>query len=531
MTAPIEATIPAPAESAQTGSEPSQAPRLTSSSLIVRNASLNLLTQGWIFLVLLVAMPKLVSYLGEGAFGLFSLAWVVIGYLSFLDVGVNRAATKFVSEHLAEQDHDSISGIVRTALVSNLVLGVSGGVAFALLSPYLIHSIFKLSNGLESQARWTFYAVALAVPVLLVQGIFRAVLSSFQRFGLINAVDALATTLQWGTAGVLAWRGYGVALVVFSTVLVRVVATLAYGIIMFRLLPDLQFFRTRTLHGFRKLLHFGGWVTVSQVISPILVYLDRMMIASFVSLEAVALYTVPYEAMFRLRIIPTSLVTTLYPAFSERGAEKNDAQLQRLYEGSVRYLLLVAVPPFVVLGLLGKDLISLWMGSSFASHVSSVLQILALGVFLNALSGIPYNSLQALGRPDLTGKFHLLELPVYILLCVLLIPRWGIVGAAIANSVRLALDALLLFWAASYYHACPVPFRGRKGLLPIVVSGLFLLALTALERSVLPTEWERLGASAGLSALYFLAVWAFVFGELERTTMATTLGAFRRVRG
>jgi O-antigen/teichoic acid export membrane protein len=75
------------------------APRLTSSSLLARNATLNLFGEGWTFLVLLVAMPKLVAFLGETSFGLFSLAWVVIGYLSFLDIGVNRAATKFISEH------------------------------------------------------------------------------------------------------------------------------------------------------------------------------------------------------------------------------------------------------------------------------------------------------------------------------------------------------------------------------------------------------------------------------------------------
>lgn len=85
---------------------PAPAPQLTSSSLLARNATLNLFGEGWTFLVLLVAMPKLVSYLGEISFGLFSLAWVVIGYLSFLDIGVNRAATKFVSEHLVGQEED-----------------------------------------------------------------------------------------------------------------------------------------------------------------------------------------------------------------------------------------------------------------------------------------------------------------------------------------------------------------------------------------------------------------------------------------
>jgi O-antigen/teichoic acid export membrane protein len=100
------------------------------------------------FLVLIVAIPKLVTFLGQASFGLFTLAWVVIGYLAFLAVGVNRAATKFVSEHLAEQDDESTSQIVRTALVPNVTVGLVGGLAVLLLTPYLIHSVFKVSTDL-----------------------------------------------------------------------------------------------------------------------------------------------------------------------------------------------------------------------------------------------------------------------------------------------------------------------------------------------------------------------------------------------
>jgi cytochrome c biogenesis protein CcdA len=57
----------------------------------------------------------------------------------------------------------------------------------------------------------TSYAVGLAMPVLLLLGVFRAVLSSFQRFGWINAVNAVTKTAQRSAAGLLAWKGHGVA--------------------------------------------------------------------------------------------------------------------------------------------------------------------------------------------------------------------------------------------------------------------------------------------------------------------------------
>jgi len=427
---------------------------LAPSSLLARNAVLNFITEGWTFVVLVLAMPKLVAFWGETSFGLFSLAWVVIGYLSFLDIGVNRAATKFISEHLADHDHDAVRGLVRTSFLANLTFGLAGGLLVLLASPYLVHSVFKISGALQREARLVFFAVALAVPMLLVQGVFRAVLSSYQRFGWINSVNAVTMTVQWGSAIWLAWRGHGVAVVVLATVITRLLGTLACGVLLYRLLPNLRLWGTASLSGLAKLLKFGTWVSISQVISPLLVYLDRILIASFVSLGAVTLYTVPFEAMTRLRIVPSSLVNTLYPAFSERGIGEDRSRLRELYEGSVRYLLILTLPLVIVLIVLGPDLLSIWMGRPFASQASGALQILGVGVLLNCMATIPYNLLQAVGRPDLTGKFHLWELPPYVLMCCVLIPRWGITGAALASTVRFAGDSALLFWAAGKYCRC-----------------------------------------------------------------------------
>ena len=501
--------------------------RFTPSRLLARNAVLNLATNGWVFVVLVLAMPKLVHYLGETSFGLFSLAWVIIGYLAFLDIGVNRAATKFISEHLAGQDHDSARQIVRTALIANLSMGLLGGLAVGVSSPYLVH-IFKISGNLAQDARLTFYAVGIAVPVLLVQGIFRAVLSSYQRFGWMNAVDALTMTAQWGVAALLAWRGHGVALVVASTVIARILSAIVFGGLVVKLLPDLQVFRLHGFHGLARLLHFGGWVSVTQVVSPLLTYADRVLIAAWVSLGAVTLYTVPFEAIARLRIIPTSLMGTVYPAFSERSGGADKQHLQKLYERSVRYLLLLLVPGVLYLLILGQDLFRIWMGVSFAQQVATVVSVLALGILTNALAQVPASLLQAIGRPDVTGKFHLLELPLHLALCALLIPRWGITGAAVATTIRFSFDCGLLFWAAGKYCGCSLA-RFWLAILPriVVLGGALALALFATVLAF-HNPWVRLGVGAIWTAIFLLGTWAFA---VERDEKPRITGLVRNFLG
>src|SRR5215472_11468154 len=125
---------------------------LTSSSLLARNATLNLATEGWIFLVLILALPKLVSFLGEASFGLFSLAWVVVGYLAFLDIGVSSATTKLTSEFLAKHESAQIGNLIRTALATNTVMGLFAGAVAVAISPLLIRYAFRIPGQLHSEA-------------------------------------------------------------------------------------------------------------------------------------------------------------------------------------------------------------------------------------------------------------------------------------------------------------------------------------------------------------------------------------------
>jgi O-antigen/teichoic acid export membrane protein len=79
------------------------------------------------------------------------------------------------------------------------------------------------------------------------------------------------------------------------------------------------------------------------------------------------------------------------------------------------------------------------------------LQWLSVGVLFNSLAQIPFVLLQGAGRPDITAKIHLLELPFYLLALWLLISEMGINGAAMAWCARAMMDAGLLFGMAYRY--------------------------------------------------------------------------------
>jgi len=501
-------------------------PRM-SSAVLARNATLNLLTEGFLFVILVVSTPFLVARLGVQSFGLYALAWSLIGYLAYLEFGVSRSATQFVSKYLSQENRASVLQAATTSILSNLLIGLGCGIVVLLLTPMMVRRAFHIPLELEGQARLVFYSVALAVPLVMLQAVFRAIAASYQAFGKINLVNAAGTALQYALACLLAWRGFGVGAVVFSTVIIRLAFLVCYAILAFHLLPGLLRLTDFDRNELRTLFRFGGWVTASQLVLQMLMYLDRILLASLVSLSAVTLFIVPFEALTRLRVIPASVMATVYPAMTEATVEPGRGKLQALYENSVRYLLFLLLPLICFLAVFGKDLLTLWMGAAFAAKSAIVFEILAVGFLLNSLAYVSYHAIQAVERPGIVGKYHLVALPFYVGLSFVLVYRWGIAGAAVAASVRFGLDAVVLFWVARQYAGCSMLFVRHSNTLRIILLGAVLAAVFVAARFTVTSPWLRF--SLGLFGIgsYFLLAWRFLLTSREKPALVRALGLSR----
>jgi len=235
-------------------------------------------------------------------------------------------------------------------------------------------------------------------------------------------------------------------------------------------------------------------------------------------MAAVAFYSVPYEAVTRLWIIPMSLTAALFPAFSALEGIGGREKLRMLFARSVKHVLLVLGPIVLMLILFAKEILQTWLGKDFAIQSELVLQILALDILINSLAFIPYELLRGVGRPDIPAKIHLLELPIYTGIAWLLISRWGIVGAAAAWTLRVTLEALLLFGAS--VKVCQFSPR-LLTTYRTTLTGVALLPLTGIAYGLknLMGGLSLLAQSAIFAAL--IGVWAWfswwnILDALER---------------
>jgi O-antigen/teichoic acid export membrane protein len=425
-----------------------------SNALLTRNTLLNFFGQIVPLFVGVITIPFIVRGLGTERFGLLSLAWVILGYFTLFDFGLGRATTKFVAEAIGRKKRDEIPRLLWTAVTIQAILGIAGTFALIGITPLFVKSILNIPPYLIDEARNTFYLLAFSIPVILISGSFRGLLEAEQRFDLVNLVKVPSSILIFllPLLGVL--LGLNLTGIIALIICARLGALAAFVMINLRSDSSLRKY-SGTFDLFPTLFGYGGWITVSSVAGPILVYLDRFLIGAFLTMASLAYYSAPYEAISRLSIIPLSMTMTMFPAFSALEGVKNRQKLAALLGRSIKYIALVLGPLVLTIGLFSSNILRIWLGEEFALNSTLVLQLFAFGILINSFAHPLYSFLQGVGRADIPAKFHLLELPIYVGMAWFLIMKWGIVGAALAWVLRVILDFVLQFIAVSKIFEFP----------------------------------------------------------------------------
>jgi O-antigen/teichoic acid export membrane protein len=188
-------------------------------------------------------------------------------------------------------------------------------------------------------------------------------------------------------------------------------------------------------------------MTVSNLVGPLIIYLDRLLIGILISAEAITYYATPYEVMTKLLLIPAAIVGVLFPAFSATYLSDRNFS-EKLFNRGVKYSFVIIFPIILFIIFFSSEGLNIWLGSNFVVASSFILKILCIGVLINSLAHLPFSLLQGIGRPDIVSKLQLIELPIFISLLFVVTKNYGINGVVMVWLFRIVVDAILLFFVS-----------------------------------------------------------------------------------
>jgi O-antigen/teichoic acid export membrane protein len=463
--------------------------------------------------VALITVPIYVRHIGDARYGVLSIVWVLLGYFGFLDLGLSRAAVNALAR-LRDAPQEARARVLVTTLILNLGLGLFGSLCLAIFGSYLLQHLLSVPDALKPEIAQAFPWIVGLFPLALVSGVGIGALESRERFLLANVLQISGGSLGQVVPVVLATLvSPSLAVVIPAAVVARLLTVAAILMAVYRDEGPLTL-ANFDHHQARKLLNYGGWISVSGIIGPILSSLDQFVIGSVLNVAAVAHYAVPMNLVTRSQVFAGALTRTLFPRMSSVGPDEARTLADRALLALAYGYGAICAPAIILTPVFFKY----WIGTDFAVVAAPVAEILFFGAWLNGLAFVPFGLLQSQGRPDVTGKFHAAEVLPFIGILWGLTSAYGIIGAALAWSLRCAADAACLLWAAG---------TPRRALLQAVVLPLCLLGGShVIAVYVGPNLWVSLTAAA-LAGLAGTALALAMSRDLRHAILTLALHAAR----
>lgn len=466
-----------------------------------RNVSWNFLGQVWVVVLSFFSAPYIAKTLGASLYGLLNTISNFISFVLIFSSGVTIFSSKYLSEEAAVKDWEAFR---RTFWASWLAYAIVGLVLALVLMGIAVggpERWFQIPPSIEGQVGVLFGLSALQFWLSMLAGAPVAVLRALQRFGLENRVSIGINTLQILLSIIVLLLGFSLYEMVWVNLVMAGFSLLLYSYLGYKLCPVIGE-AVFDKGAFLRLMRFGGWVSFSSFLASLLVNLDKLLLPTRVTSAQVAYYSVPYNLIMRLTIIPGAFSAVLLPLFSSLGGTGRQETSVDLNQRVNRFILLVFLPIICFFFLFSYDFLNTWMGAEYAREGALVLRIFSVAIFINVLVWSPLNLLLSVGKVRLIAKFYLVEILLFVPLLWILVRVSPLPGAAFAWLCRVLLDSILIHVAAARLFK----ISQKAWLIEVMRPALIMVGVGLLLRIVwryIPVEWV---------SLWSLFLWAGLYG-------------------
>jgi len=379
------------------------------------------------------------NFLGPRLYGILNIPAPYVLMASMLsNIGFNTSVLKLIPGYLHEDRPDLARMIYRSSAFLTIVLSTVWAALLLIFSPWLADKVAH-----ESAVVNPMRLYALVIPFLAVNTFFASAYMAVQRGKLGAAVSFVYGVLNTAlpVAAVLWQRN--VTLIVGGILAAEVIGAALFTF----------YFHEKVLSGFGKVVgplrrgmaetvRFGflffiaglGWNLINSV--------DRLMIKFYMSSEQLGFYSMAAQIITMLSVVASTLGFALVPSLTAAKNAGERGVFQKLVHNSARLGFMALVPVVATVFVLAPDVFALLL-PRFGPSVVIVQIIIAIG-FIDIFCRISWASLVAHGRGGLSAAAYIAAAIWNISLNWLLIPRFGIMGAAISVLTTFVVLALIL---------------------------------------------------------------------------------------
>ena len=450
--------------------------------------------------------PIVVHRIGAEAYGVLALTGTFAGFLGLLNIGLGTTLLRFLADRFAKDEQVEANEIFGTSLIFYSAIGLIGMTIAAIVGAALTSSLFNLSAATVPAARFAFIVGGFGFLLVMISKPFAILLFSLQRYDIQARIGIILGTVSAAGSIGLVLAGYRLYALVLLQLGIDAAALIGYVLIGRRLLPLITLRPRWNPQILRRMLSFSAFLFVASVSAFVLAEFDRVLIGALASVALLSFYVIPLSVATRITSAITTIASVVVPASTELFAREDLARARQLYIRATRvvavFLLALSIPTLVF----AHKLLLYWIGPEFAAKSDNVLRLLVLTFVLSALAVVPYNTLIGAGNPRVPAYFNAAMALINVALVAILIPPYGITGAAVAYLVSaVPFLGMIRFTERRVLHLerSPWPALGLRLVVPVALEVGAAYALRPLATDLATIILTMLASIAVVPASYY----------------------------
>jgi len=474
--------------------------------------------------------PVVVHKLGVVDYGVFLLMNTVAAFLGLLDVGLSVALIKYISEYTARKDFKNLTQLLNSANSMYLIIGTVGLGVFLLIGYYFL-PLFKIQGEAGQHILVVCLIAGLIFFVNAVNSVYTVVPNALQRFDIATKLNLFQLTFLNLSMLVLVVMGYKLKVIFLVNLLSVVILTFTYRFFTKRILPEVKLGFAWNRLELGKSFKFGILAFVTNLASNSLIQLDRFIVPIFTGPAALTFYSLPGNVAQKTAGVTGSLGTVFFPLTSAMSGSGDIDTIRRVYIKTFRNIAIISAGLTVAILAFADKILLYWVGREFADRGTMVLYILACTYFLLALFGPLTHFLLGLGKVKFMMYTSVGLALLNILLMMLLVPKFGIVGAAWAYLGGVLPIPLIFYWTEKHFLklAGMGTFYLRLYGKIILTSALYFIIMK-YSLYLMVKDFKSLVVVGPLAVVWFFLLYFFL-GFYEAEDVAVVKQFAHKIRG
>ncbi|MBI2631596.1 flippase [Candidatus Pacearchaeota archaeon] len=485
--------------------------------------SLHLVAKSSLIVLIGVALSKIFTYLyriiigrnfGPEVYGLFSLATMLLIFIvAFFSFGLPEGLVRFIPFYRGKNQKKEISYLIKRSFSFLLSISIFGTLLLFLLSE-------PISVGLFHNAKLIpFLRIAsLAIPFFILANFYLAILRAYEFIGVYSFIlNFLQNFFKVISLLFFIFIGIRTNVVMYSYFIGILIMFLGayyacdkYAKVVIR--DNLEKKKKKEVIG--SLFSYSWPLTLLGVASFALYWIDSFTIGYFKTAADVGFYNAAIPLASLLMMAPDLIIQLFFPLVNKEYSKRNNKLIEELSKQVTKWIFIVNLPFALIMLLFPGAIINLFFGETYLVAEQS-LRLLAIGTLFGSLAIVPSHLISMTGRSKLMLTNITFMLGLNLLLNILLVPKYGMLGAALSTMSILILLSIVYFTQIRYFLSF-IPLR-RK-MINILLASLIPLIIISVLKNLISLNFITV-IILGTFFLLLYGLFIFIFKCLDKNDL------------